>query len=135
MKDPLEYFGKGHSCSQAVLTAFAEDIGLEPPVCRGIASAFGGGIAGSQRICGAVSGGLMVIGMVYFDDAEPVASKQVVTEKSLEFMELFTKSQGTIDCLELLGTSMEEARRKDLFSTKCSSFVESACSIIQSIIN
>jgi hypothetical protein len=48
-------FGKGHSCSQAVFSAFAEQMGVDYKTAMNVASGFGGGMY-MGSVCGAVSG-------------------------------------------------------------------------------
>jgi C_GCAxxG_C_C family probable redox protein len=58
-------FREGYSCSQAVLAVFAQDFSLDRDTANRISQGFGGGIAHSDGICGAVSGAIMVIGLRY----------------------------------------------------------------------
>jgi C_GCAxxG_C_C family probable redox protein len=53
-------FASGLNCSQAVLQAAA---GVEDPELMAMAKAFGGGIGGSKCLCGAISGGVMALGL------------------------------------------------------------------------
>ncbi len=58
-------FRKGFNCSQAVLSAFAEEFGLDPIMAYRVAAAFGGGMGHMGETCGAVTGAFMVIGLKY----------------------------------------------------------------------
>ena len=53
-------FDGGMNCAQAVLQATT---GSDDPKMMEIARAFGGGIGGSRCLCGAVSGGVMALGL------------------------------------------------------------------------
>lgn len=53
-------FASGSNCAQAVLRAVT---GTASPELLQIAKAFGGGIGGSKCLCGAVSGGVMALGL------------------------------------------------------------------------
>lgn len=55
-----ELFASGLNCAQAVLQATT---GIDDPGMMGIAEAFGGGVGGSKCLCGAVSGGVMALGL------------------------------------------------------------------------
>ncbi|HQP31462.1 MAG TPA: C-GCAxxG-C-C family protein, partial [Deltaproteobacteria bacterium] len=57
-------FSDGFNCSQAVLTVFAEDFGLERTNALRLACGFGGGMRMGGP-CGAVSGACMAIGLKY----------------------------------------------------------------------
>ena len=60
-----EFFLAGYTCSQAVLMAFAEDVGLEESLAAKISCGFGGGMGGLRNVCGAVTGMFMVANMMY----------------------------------------------------------------------
>ena len=49
-------FMEGYNCSQAVVGAWAEDIGLDSETAYKIASGFGGGIGRMREVCGAFTG-------------------------------------------------------------------------------
>ncbi|WP_432823833.1 C-GCAxxG-C-C family protein [Trichloromonas sp.] len=53
-------FDSGLNCTQAVLQAC---IGLDDPQLMKMAEAFGGGIGDSRCLCGAVTGGVMALGL------------------------------------------------------------------------
>ncbi|MDD2550794.1 MAG: C-GCAxxG-C-C family protein, partial [Bacteroidales bacterium] len=65
VSEALELFKSGFNCSQAVLAAFSEECGISRETALKIACPFGGGIGGYGRTCGALTGGLMVIGLKY----------------------------------------------------------------------
>ena len=53
----------GSSCSQAVFSAFAEDFGLDPKTAHKLAACLGAGLGRQQLVCGAISGGALVLGL------------------------------------------------------------------------
>ncbi len=139
--DPIELgkrnFEQGFNCSQSVLLAFAEELGLEPGMAARLASAFGGGIARSGKICGAVSGGLMVLGLRYGNNvATDRGAKEATYALARRYMEEFAKRHGSVDCPALLGCDigtpegMQQARERDLFVKQCPVFVADAVRIL-----
>ena len=60
-----QYFLDGYNCAQAVFAAFSDMTGLTPEYSARMASAFGGGMGRMREVCGAVSGMLMVTGILY----------------------------------------------------------------------
>jgi C_GCAxxG_C_C family probable redox protein len=137
----LACFEKGHSCSQAVLSAFSEGFGLSAEMALRVAGAFGGGIARLGEACGAVTGGLMVIGLKYgMTDAEDKQAKKRTYEVADRFLREFTARYGSVKCRDLLGcaigtpSGMEEARSKGLFRTLCPGFVRHAVGILETIL-
>ncbi len=55
-----ELFASGFNCAQAV---FRATTGMDDPQIMEMAKAFGGGIGGSKCLCGAVTGGVMALGI------------------------------------------------------------------------
>ena len=64
-EEAVALFQQGFNCSQAVLSVFAPDFGLDRDMARRISQGFGAGIARTDDICGALSGAIMVIGLRY----------------------------------------------------------------------
>ena len=69
-----------------------------------LASAFGGGLAGTRNTCGAVSGLAMAYGLLrgYADPTDKEA-KRAEYEAVREMTEEFAQQNGSIICRELLG--------------------------------
>lgn len=57
--EALTRFKNGYFCSQAVLTVFAEDLGLDEKTAMKIVSGFGGGMGRMGEVCGAVTGAFL----------------------------------------------------------------------------
>ncbi len=71
-------FRNGYNCSEAVLRAFRDKLKLElPDEALKMASGFGGGVGHAGCMCGALTGAIMVLGMLQgridsSQDREPV---------------------------------------------------------------
>ncbi len=105
--DHSEYAAKlfldGYSCSQAVAIAFCDVTGLEPDFAAKMASSFGGGIGRLREVCGAVSGMLMVAGLLYgYDSAEDTAAKREHYARVQALVGSFRTQIGSITCREIL---------------------------------
>ena len=75
-----EYHWKGYNCAQAVAAACADMTGWTPEQMFAAAGSFGGGFGGShEEACGAVSGALMVLGIVfpYTEEGDLEAKRKV----------------------------------------------------------
>lgn len=134
-------FKQGFSCSQAVLSTFSKQFGLNRKKALKIAQAFGGGIAQTAQICGAVSGAFMVIGLKHGRTrAEDLEAKEKTYQLTKEFMNKFKSQNGSIICKELLGhdistpEGMALSEEKNLFDTVCPDFVDSAVKILEQIL-
>ena len=99
-----ELFLSGSNCAQAVVVAFCDVTGLTPEFSAKMASSFGGGMGRLREVCGAVSGMLMVAGLLYGyedpgeDDVRKKAHYQLVQELAGKFRE----QAGSIVCREIL---------------------------------
>ena len=97
-----EYHDRGFNCAQSVLAANGDKIGLPEQELMSMAGGFGGG-AGTGELCGAVSGSVMVLGLLTpVDLEEPVASKQRTVALSREFQKRFAEKFDALRCKELL---------------------------------
>jgi C_GCAxxG_C_C family probable redox protein len=97
-------FRQGYNCSQAVFGAFAEDLQIDRDTAMRIASSFGGGMGRMREVCGAVSGMLMVCGLMHgYATPETGDVKadhyRMVQKLSAEFRD----TAGSIICRDLLG--------------------------------
>lgn len=61
----VENFLQGYNCSQSVVVAFSDVTGMTPEYAARLSSSFGGGMGRMREVCGAVSGMLMVAGLLY----------------------------------------------------------------------
>ena len=63
-------FKEGYNCSQAMVAAFSDLMGMDKKTALRLASSFGGGMGRMREVCGAVTGMFMVVGILYgYDDA------------------------------------------------------------------
>ncbi len=98
-----QLFLQGYNCAQAVTVAFCDVMGLEPDFAAKMASSFGGGMGRMREVCGAVSGMLMVAGLVYGYDipGDDVSKKKHYTLVQ-ELAGQFRQEVGSIVCREIL---------------------------------
>jgi C_GCAxxG_C_C family probable redox protein len=141
IKTANELFNRGYNCAQALLASFGVDLGLNRDMALKIASPFGGGIGRMGEACGAVTGGLMIIGLKY-GITEPGFEKKMKTYEVVStFIEQFKKrnKSRSIFCSELIGFRMNQKKtlkqeEKDIIQTKCPRFVQDAAEIIEEIL-
>jgi C_GCAxxG_C_C family probable redox protein len=133
--------GKGCNCAQAVLCAFAGELGLEEQAALRIATGFGGGMGRTGSTCGAVTGAYMVLGLARgMRDPEEKSRKDATYTLVQEFAERFRKRQGAVECRELLGVDvgtaegLKRAHEQDLFSTRCNELIRDAVTVLQGVL-
>jgi len=140
-KQAVATFKEGFSCSQAVLSAFSEAMGMDRDTALRISQPFGGGIAHMGETCGAVSGALMVIGLQYgrikADDAE---AKEKTYDTVHEFIKQFKARHESIVCREILGYDVsredefKQAQEQNLFERICPQLVQTAAELCEYLL-
>lgn len=133
-------FAKGYSCTQAVLGAFANDLGMDRDTAIRVAAGFGGGLGRQGHVCGAVTGAIMVLGLSS-GPANPgdQAAKERIYAQVRDFCSRFQQAHGSIQCNGLLGCDigtpegLAAAREKKLFTTQCPAYVRGAVSIVEEL--
>lgn len=135
-----ELYEHGFYCSQAVLTAFADELGLTEKQALQVGSCFGGGMCKGE-VCGACTGALMVLGMKYGRYiAGDWDSQMKANDITVRFLEQFRKENGSYICNELLGCDIASlegkayAREQKLFAEFCPKMVASAVKIVEQLI-
>lgn len=99
-----ELFVNGYNCAQAVLGAFAPQIGISMEEAAQMASALGGGLCRMRETCGAVSGGMLALGMLKgYSVPGNDEVKMALYARGQRVMKAFQEIYGTLCCRELLG--------------------------------
>jgi C_GCAxxG_C_C family probable redox protein len=140
--DPTKYavslFDRDFNCAQSVFAAFATRLGMEESRMLKLASPFGGGVARRGQVCGAVSGGLLALGLARGVD-DP-SGKEAAYQLGQQFLTRFESRHGSILCRELLGVDIssdagrQTAREKGLFKNLCPHFVGDAVDIVRAML-
>lgn len=98
-----ELFEQGYNCAQAVAVAFCDLTGLDTKAAAAMASSFGGGMGRMREVCGAVSGMLMVTGILYgYDTPGDDESKRAHYQRVQNMAAQFRQEAGSIVCREIL---------------------------------
>ena len=138
--EAVELFVKGYSCSQAVAMAFCDVTGLDEKLTARMASSFGGGMGRMREVCGAVSGMLMVAGLLYgYDDAADTAGKRELYAQVQNMAGQFRTEMGSIICRDLLKNPPSDPnptpRTAEFYKNRpCARMVETAARIMEDFI-
>lgn len=134
-------FKQGFSCSQAILSTFGEQFGLDRETALKLAAGFGGGMGRMAGTCGAVTGAFMVLGLKYGTvSPEDKQAKELTYKKVREFAVRFKEQNGSVECRELLGCEISTSeglqivKKKELISTLCPKFVRDAAEILEEML-
>lgn len=107
-----------YNCAQCVLIPFAAGAGMDDETAFAVAANFGGGMKRAS-VCGAITGGLMALGLYGLDDPATIGEY---------YRRLREGHDGLFDCADLLRTSRErgEDRRAhcDGMISECAALVE-----------
>ena len=133
-------FLEGYNCAQAVAVAFSDVTGLDRELSARLASPFGGGMGRMREVCGAVSGMLMVAGVLYgYDDPKATTAKRELYAQVQEMASSFRSENGSIICRDLLKNPPSDPnpspRTAEYYSNRpCARMVATAAQILDTYI-
>lgn len=130
------------NCAQAVLCAFAPELGMDKDTLARLASGFGGGVGRLRGMCGAVSGMCMAASMLYGYGLEDSDEQKAATYAVIQrLVKGFEAAHGTINCGELMRSLAEKKeptptpRTEEFYATRpCSRFVATAAALLEAYI-
>ena len=128
-------FKAGASCSQAVVAAFADRIGMDEAAAMRMASGFGGGIGRMREVCGVVCGLTLLAGLKAGNPTPgDVTGKQAATDLVQKVAAEFRAAFGSIICRQLLG--LEKPADGSTLPPKrpCSEFVAFGAELAEKMI-
>ena len=138
VNEVLESFGCGFYCSQAILSAYCEEFGLDKEIALKISCGLAAGMARLSSTCGAVTGAYMVISLKHGNylptDKESIEKTFALIQ---EFDKRFIDKNGSTNCQELLGVDLRYGD-KDLAGKQvkklCPCFVKDAAEILEVVL-
>jgi len=132
-------FIENYNCAESVLLTMFEHLNGKNELIPKIATAFGGGIGMCGSVCGALTGGVMVIGIKYGTDDPSVEKRLKLYSLANKFYNQFKNHHGSVLCRELIEydlsnpEELEKARKKRVFEEKCVKFVRTAVKILREL--
>lgn len=135
-------FESGYNCSQSVVLAFSDLLGISEKALARLSSSFGGGMGRLREVCGAVTGAFMVLGLLYgYEEAETGTKKAEHYARIQHFAERFSQETGSIICRDLLGLDKKkdnptpEKRTEKYYDERpCKELVGLAAGILEEMI-
>ncbi len=110
-----------YNCAQSVLIPFAAEAGLDEEAAFRLAANFGSGMKRAS-VCGAVTGGLMALGLFGVDDGPAVSAYH---------SRLRAAHDGMLDCADLLRAERERGGEK---KTHCDGMVFECVALVEEIL-
>lgn len=136
-------FEQGANCAQAVAGAFAAEIGMSEAEVFKLAGGFGGGVGRMREVCGAASGMVLIMNLLYgSSDISDKNAKDEHYARVQSVLKEFKEKNGSLICRELLGldkdgevTHRSEERNAKYYQTRpCSEIVANAAEIMEKYI-
>lgn len=137
-----EKFLSGYNCAQAIVHTFAPKYGLDADMALKLATGLGAGMCRRGEVCGAVSGGIMALGLKFGRGGQQDRSATEQTyQLAGELMSRFEKRHGSCLCRVLLEgcdlrTPEGQARfkEKDLLHKTCLPCVRTVAEEVSTLI-
>ena len=137
-----EKFLEIYNCAQSVLYSFCDDLRFDKNTALKMACGLGAGMGRKQEVCGAVTGGIIVIGAKYGRGVgEGRRATELTYAKTRELMERFVGKHGSFICRQLLGNcelTTEEGQKhfkdNDLANKTCKQCVGTVVEILEDVM-
>lgn len=139
----VKRFTEGHNCSQAIVLAFADLLNIEAKQLSKLAGGFGGGIGRLREVCGAFSGIVVVLDLLYgYDKFVDDEDKKELYSRIQELGLRFEKDKGSLICRDLMGLNVKHSdstptpRTKDFYQNRpCPNIIAYATKLLEEYIN
>lgn len=138
----VEKFLAGYNCAQAVFFSFCEELGFDEDTALRLACGFGAGMARKQEVCGAVSGGILVIGLKHGrGEGQERTATELTYAKVRELMSKFELAHGSCICRTMLNgcdlntpEGQQYFKENDFLTKICSGCVRTAVKTLENIL-
>lgn len=136
-----EHFLGGYNCAQSLTLAFVDDFDCNREHAVNMAAGFGGGMGKQQYTCGAVTGAIMVLGLIEGEKpGDNNSLKANAYSRVKEFSRIFMDEFETLECSKIIGCDLNtpegEAKFKEenIQEAVCAKCVMRAVEIVESIM-
>jgi C_GCAxxG_C_C family probable redox protein len=113
----LEIFDQGLSCAESVTTVGMERLGRSSDLVPRIATGFAGGVSRTRSLCGALAGGVLVLGAAYGRDRLGDDRSRLQSEVQA-LVGLFRERFGSDNCYALTGLDFNTLEGMDAYKAK-----------------
>lgn len=137
----VEKLLEGYNCAQAVFFSFCDDLHCNKDDALRLACGFGAGMARKQEVCGAVTGGILTIGLKYGrGEGQDKTATEITYRKVRHLMAQFETRYGSCLCRHLLvGCDLNTTegqhffKEKDLLNVTCKECVKTVVDTLEDI--
>lgn len=131
------YHKQGYNCAQSVAGAFGDRTGWPMDRTAAAMGAFGRGVGGEAELCGALSGAVLVLSLLFPYDGSDLEKKQALYGLAQELRERFLASFGHTRCGDLLSDQPQlgpTARRLGA-ETPCDGLIITAVELLEQLLS
>jgi len=124
-----------------VLLAVSQAIDIQSDIIPRIATGLAGGVGSHGEVCGALTGGVLVIGLLYGNDIPDDEVKYACYDKTSQFVERFKLVNAHIRCRELLQIDLtsdpdfETYKALNLREKVCNAVIHNAVSSLMDLLD
>ncbi len=122
---------QGFCCSQIILILGLDEQGKENPDLIRAMHGLCGGIGRSGKTCGALTGGVCLIGLTFGKGTAIEAGHVRINLMINELMEWFENTHGSIDCDGILDQSLDSGNE---YPVQCGNIVSATYNKVQEIV-
>ena len=138
----IELFNQNFACSEAIFRAFAAREGFTSDTAQLVLSMMGGGLSNQGHICGAVLGGLAVIGAraSRINPLDQAARSKALT-KGKALLDAIKGEYSSLDCIQLTGINFNIPKQAERFAPErvgeraCLPMLRAVCELLTSSYN
>ncbi|MDK2896656.1 MAG: hypothetical protein PWP04_776 [Candidatus Atribacteria bacterium] len=130
MATASDFHDKGFNCAESTLQGLAEYLGVQNELLPQIATGFGGGVGHTGRICGAISGAVMALGIKYGRrDPQDKKTRDELYQRVEAFLKKVGEKLGHTDCIDLIGVPLNTEEglkiyRQNHLRDKCHTIIQ-----------
>jgi len=133
---------EGYNCAQSVFFSFCDDLQVEKNSALKLVCGLGAGMGRKEEVCGAVTGGIIVIGAKYGrGEKDDRTATEFTYRRTRDLMDKFAEKHGTFICRKLLHDcelTTEKGqiyfKENDLLNKVCVPCVQSVVEILEHIM-
>ena len=137
----VEKFLAGYNCTQAVLYSFCDGLDFDKNTALKLACGFGAGMGRRQEVCGAITGGIIALGLKHGrGEGQDKTPTEETYRKVQKLMSAFESKHGTCICRTLLNgcdlntpDGMQYFKANDLLNKTCKGCVKTVVKTLEEI--
>ncbi|HJX51240.1 MAG TPA: C-GCAxxG-C-C family protein [Polyangia bacterium] len=133
----VEVFDSGLTCTEAVAVAGMKCLGRQNDLIPRIATGFGGGLSRTKSVCGALTGGVLVLSAAFGRD-KLGDDRDVLVSKVQSLVEGFRARFGSDNCFTLTGLDFNDPAAQVTYRQRvhaqCRGYVEYVCDRLDELL-